>query len=74
MSGKSIRRRKVLVVDDEPKFRREICDSLEDRGFAVNRFFPLTLMMCGFTITFHTFLKSQKDFGHKFTQIYTDEC
>ena len=35
--------------------------------------FSLTLMMGGFTITFHSFLKSQKDFGHKFTQICTDD-
>ena len=25
------------------------------------------------TITFHSFLKSQKDFGHRFTQMNTDD-
>ncbi len=30
-------------------------------------------MMCGFTIKFHSFLKAQKDFSHRFTQTNADD-
>ena len=35
------------------------CPRLTNWRGAINRFFHLTLMMCGFTITFHTILKAQ---------------